>query len=59
MTELPSIGAYTKENEHILYVLVSKYEVHQLRQIVRRYDKNALIIVNEGVSVEGNFLRKL
>ena len=59
VTELPSIGAYTKENEHILYVLVSKYEVHQLRQIVRRYDKNALIIVNEGVSVEGNFLRKL
>ena len=59
VTELPSVGAYTKESEHILYILVSKYEVHQLRLIVRKYDKNAFIIINEGVSVDGNFLRKL
>lgn len=60
VTEIPSIGAYTSENEHILYILISKYEVHQLRQIVRRHDKQAFIVVNEGVSVmDGNYLRKL
>ena len=58
VTELPSMGAYTREDEHILYILISKYEVHQLRQIVRAYDKHAFIIVNEGVSVEGNYLKK-
>lgn len=58
VTELPSMGAYTHEDEHILYILISKYEVHQLRQIVRAYDRHAFIIVNEGVSVEGNYLKK-
>lgn len=58
VTELPSMGAYTHEDEHILYILISKYEVHQLRQIVRAYDKHAFIIINEGVSVEGNYLKK-
>ncbi len=58
VTELHSIGAYTSEDEHMLYILISKYEVHQLRQIVRRYDKNAFIIVNEGVWVEGHYLKK-
>ncbi len=59
ITELHSIGAYTNEDEHFLYILVSKYEVHQLRTIVRTYDKNAFIIVNEGVWVAGNYLKKL
>ncbi|MBR6347695.1 MAG: YitT family protein, partial [Spirochaetales bacterium] len=59
VTELHSIGAYTNEDEHMLYILISKYEVHQLKQIVRRYDKNAFIIVNEGVWVEGHYLKKL
>lgn len=59
VTELQSIGAYTHEDEHILYILISKYEVHQLRQIVRKYDKRAFVIVNEGVFVEGHYLKKL
>ncbi len=58
VTELHSIGAYTSEDEHMLYILISKYEVHQLRRIVRKYDKNAFIIVNEGVWVEGHYLKK-
>ena len=58
VTELPSVGAYTQESEHILYILVSKYEVHQLRNIVRRHDKSAFVIVNEGVWVEGNYRKK-
>ena len=59
VTELHSMGAYTHEDEHILYIIVSKYEVHQLRQLVRKHDKNAFIVVNEGVWVEGYFLKKL
>lgn len=59
ITELHSVGAYTGDQEHMLYILISKYEVHQLRQFVRSYDPNAFIIVNEGVWVEGNYLKKL
>ena len=58
VTELPSVGAYTQDAEHILYILISKYEVHQLRNIVRSHDKSAFIIVNEGVWIEGNYLKK-
>ena len=58
VTELQSVGAYTQESEHILYILISKYEVHQLRNIVRKYDKKAFIVFNEGVWVEGNYLKK-
>ena len=43
----------------MLYILISNYEVHQLRQIVRKYDRNAFVIVNEGVWVEGHYLKKL
>lgn len=59
ITELHSVGAYTGDQEHMLYILISKYEVHQLRQLVRSYDPSAFIIVNEGVWVEGNYLKKL
>lgn len=58
VTELQSVGAYTQDSEHILYILISKYEVHQLRNIVRSHDRSAFIIVNEGVWVEGNYLKK-
>ncbi len=59
VTELKSVGAYTNEEEHMLYILISKYEVHQMRLLVRKHDKKAFIIVNEGVFVEGNYLKKL
>lgn len=59
VTEVRSVGAYTEEEEHMLYIMISKYEVHQLRQIVRSHDKKAFIILNEGVIVEGNYLKKL
>ena len=58
VTELQSVGAYTQDSEHILYILISKYEVHQLRNIVRSHDRSAFIIVNEGVWGEGNYLKK-
>lgn len=52
-------GAYTEEDEYVFYILMSKYEVQQLRSIVTKYDPNAWIVVNENVSVFGNFVKKL
>ena len=36
-----------------------KYEVAQLRQIVLKYDPQAFIVMNEGVTVVGHYLKKL
>ena len=38
---------------------LSKYEVSSLKTVVHKYDPHAFIVVNEGVSVDGNFLKKL
>ena len=59
MTLWPSIGAYTNEEVQILYIIVSKYEINNLRRTVRVYDPNAFIVVNTGVRIEGNYHRHL
>lgn len=59
LTKWTSMGVYTNEQSHILYILLSKYEVHRLKAIIHKYDPNAFMVVNEGVSVDGNFHKKL
>lgn len=59
ITKWTTLGAYTYEQSHILYIMLSKYEVNQLKAIIHKYDPNAFIVVNEGVSVDGNYLKKL
>lgn len=52
-------GAYTGDNTHILLTVISKYEIGQLRRIVLEKDPDAFIIFNEGLSVTGNFEKRL
>lgn len=52
-------GAYTNENSKIMYVLLSKFEVRHLKNIVKKYDPNAFIVVNEGVHIQGNYMINL
>ena len=52
-------GAYTNKTSYILYVMISKYEVAQIKKIVRSIDPNAFMIFTEGCSVEGNFEKRL
>ncbi len=59
ITKWTSIGAYTNEVSHVLYILLSKYEVEHLKNIVHKHDPNAFIVIKEGVSVDGNYLKKL
>ena len=59
ITRLDSVGAYTNEKSNILYILISKYEVSRLKHIVLKYDPQAFIVMNEGVSVIGHYLKKL
>lgn len=59
ITKWKALGAYTQEQSHVLYIMLSKYEVNRLKTIIHRYDPHAFIVVNEGVSVDGNYLKKL
>lgn len=59
ITKWSALGAYTYDRSHVLYILLSKYEVNRLKAIIHKHDPNAFIVVNEGVSVDGNYLKKL
>lgn len=59
VTKWTTQGAYTHDESHMLYITLSKYEVNHLKTVVHKYDPHAFIVVKEGVSVDGNFLKKL
>jgi uncharacterized membrane-anchored protein YitT (DUF2179 family) len=59
ITKWASRGAYTNQEQTVLYIILSKYEVAQLKHAVLRYDPQAFIIISEGVQVTGNFMKKL
>lgn len=52
-------GAYTNKTSYILFVMISKYEMGQIKEIVRSIDPNAFMIFTEGCSVDGNFEKRL
>lgn len=52
-------GGFTDMHTTVLCICLSKYEMPDLKKIVYSVDKDAFIIENEGVKVEGNFLKKL
>lgn len=59
ITRWAANGAYTGNDERVLMVIISKYEISRLRSIVHEIDPHAFMIVNEDVNVDGHFLKKL
>ncbi len=59
LTRMHATGSFTGEKESVLITVISKYEVPQLLAIVQEYDPAAFLMMDEGVRVEGNFLKKL
>lgn len=52
-------GGYTGQEKTILMAVISKYEIAQLRGIVHEFDPEAFVLMDEGVSVDGYFLKKI
>lgn len=59
VTKWEAVGAYTEETVHVLYILASKYELSQLKNIVYKHDPHAFVVIDEGVSVVGNYKTRL
>lgn len=52
-------GAYTDNETFVLMTVINKYEVPQVKKIILSADPQAFIIINEGMSVSGNFEKRL
>lgn len=52
-------GAYSGQPMHVYMTVISKYEVGQLRRIVKSADPHAFIILNQNVGVTGNYVPRL
>lgn len=50
-------GGYTKEKKDILMTVVTRYEVPQIKKVVRTHDKTAFINIFETVEVDGTFAK--
>lgn len=50
-------GGYTQEKKHILMTVVTRYEMLQIKKIVRNYDETAFINIFETVEVDGVFAK--
>ena len=59
VTEWNGTGAYTREDSKVLYVVVSKFEVGELKRLIHNIDPNAFVVFNEGCAIDGNFEKRL
>ena len=59
VTYWKGLGAYTQTETEVLVTIVSKDEVNELRRMITQLDPKAFIIVNEGLQITGNFIKRL
>ena len=59
MTEWIGLGAFTKEETHILITCINKYEYNSFVSLIHAIDPQAFIISDENVHISGNFERRL
>ena len=53
------IGGFNSSKTYICYSALSKYEVQRLERHLNELDKDAFMIKNEGISIDGNFKKYL
>ncbi|MBQ6455733.1 MAG: YitT family protein [Mogibacterium sp.] len=57
-TTWEGIGAYTREDSHVIVTVISKYEEIHLREIIARIDPDAFMIITDNARVAGNFQKR-
>lgn len=56
-TALKGRGLYTQEDRDVLFVIVARHEIHQLRQLVHRLDPRAFMVITDVSEVLGEGFR--
>ncbi|QUG41801.1 YitT family protein [Psychrobacillus sp. INOP01] len=57
VTVTEGYGGYTLEKKHILMMVVTRYEMLQIKQIIHKHDEKAFINIYETVEVVGEFAK--
>ncbi|WP_419962284.1 YitT family protein [Psychrobacillus sp. BM2] len=57
VTVTEGYGGYTLEQKHILMMVVTRYEMVQIKQIIHKHDEKAFINIFETVEVVGQFAK--
>lgn len=52
-------GAYLGEDQIIQAIVISKYEVKELKKTINSIDPKAFVFMSEGITVDGYYLKKL
>ena len=52
-------GAYTENEQYILYCAINKYEIREFKKIVHEIDPNAFLTISEGQEINGGFEKRL
>ncbi len=52
-------GAFLEQDKIINAVVISKYEVKELKRVVNIIDPDAFVFMSEGITVDGYYLKKL
>lgn len=59
ITYWEAFGGYTGDKTYVMYTVLSKYEVPTLRRIVHTINPKAFMVIKEGLTVNGNFIKRL
>lgn len=52
-------GGYTSEETTVIYTIIDKDQMPQLKQFVHSVNKNAFVVCKEDISIEGNFVKNI
>jgi len=58
ITILEGEGAYTKEKRNILFVVISRYELSEIKATIKRSDPHAFVNITQTIEVMGSFRRE-
>ncbi len=59
VTFFEGMGAYTKENKHIIYCIIISKEVVTVKDIIKRIDPTAFLIITDVVEVKGTGFKQV
>lgn len=57
-TTWEGMGAYTKEDSHVIVTVISKYEEPHLREVIAKVDPEAFMIISDNIRVAGYFQKR-
>lgn len=57
ITILPAKGAYSKEDKNMMYLVITRYELYDLENIIKEVDPNAFTNIVQTVGIFGFFRR--